>query len=191
MLIAIAVAAAHAVLFVREQHHAHGALRADVQLLHQARRFPRHHAADAVVRRARARIPRIEVAADEHDLLGLLAALDLADDVEGFDVGIELRLHLEAHADLHAAIDEALDAIGVLRGDRRGRNLRDVVGVVHAAGVRRAQAHRADRAHERRNGAVTRRHRRAAGSILHRLAVIRVRHVEEHDLALRFGGALG
>ena len=49
-------------------------------------------------------------------------------------------------------------------------------------GVRRPD--RADRAHQQRHRAVPRRHRGAAGSIRHRLAVIRVRHVEEHDLAL-------
>ena len=99
MLIAIGEAAAAAVLFVGEQHHAHGAPRPQVQLLHDPQRFPRHHAAAAIVGRAGADVPRVEMAADDDDFVRLLAAADFADDVRRFRVGVEMRLHLQPDDD--------------------------------------------------------------------------------------------
>ena len=95
----------------------------------------------AIVRGAAGRVPRVEVAADEHDFLGLLAAADLADDVERLDVGLEAGLHLQAQAHADAAVHQPLDAFDASSvGNGGGGNLRDrVVAVVHAAGVRRAQ----------------------------------------------------
>ena len=84
---------------------------------------------------------------------------------------------------MRLASSAAIAAVGILRD--RG------LAVVHAAGVRRAHAPSG-----RRRARTTRpRPCRAAAdgaarAIRHRLAVGRVRHVEEHDLALRVGGAL-
>ena len=103
---------------------------------------------------------------------------------------LESRLHPQPDAHAPAAIGDPLHALGVFGRDRRGRNLRDAVRVVHAAGVRRAQARRADGAHEHGHRPVTRRRAGAAGAVLVRLAVARVDRVEEHDLALRLGAAL-
>ena len=121
------------------------------------------------------------------DLVGLLAAADFADDVEGLDVGLEVRLHLEAQTHLEAAVGEALDAHGVFGWNGGRRDLRDTVGVVHATGVRRAQARRTHGAHQRGHGAMLRGHGGAARAVRHGLAVVGIGHVEQHDFALGLG----
>ena len=90
---------------------------------------------------------------DDHDFVGQLAAADLADDVGRVGVGEEVRLHLEPDPRRRAAVLHALQPVGVLDRDRGGRNLRLTLGVAERAGVRRAQAGRADGADERRNRA--------------------------------------
>ena len=123
MLIAVGEPAAAAVLLVGPQHDAHRPPRTQVQLLHDPQRLPRHHAAAAIVGRAGADVPRVEVAADDDDFVRLLASADLADDVGRLGVGLEVRLHLQPHDDPAAAIRHALQPIGVLGRNRRGRNL--------------------------------------------------------------------
>ena len=117
----VGASAGEAVLFVGEEHDAHRAARPQVELLHQPQRFPRHDAAAAVVCRAGADVPGIEVAADDDDFVGPLAAADLADDVRRVGIGQELGLHLQADADLRAAVLHALQALGVLDRDRGRR----------------------------------------------------------------------
>ena len=86
-------------------------------------------------------------------------------------------------ADLRAAVLHALQALGVLDRDGGRGNLRHAVGVAQRAGVRRAQAGRADGADEHGDGAERCRPRRAGGAVLDGFAVGRERDVEEHDLA--------
>ena len=94
---------------------------------------------------------RVEVPADDHDLIRVLAAADLANHVRRFGVGFEMRLHLAGGrrpcscGRPCAAADRASSA-----GDRRGRNLRRVGGILQAAGMRRPEAGRPDGAHQRR-----------------------------------------
>ena len=115
------------------------------------------------------------MAADQHDLVGKFAAANLADDVGRFDVGFEARLHPQPHANTPPAVGQPLHALGVLGGDRRGRNPRRILRVGHVAGVRRAQADRANRANQRGDRPVTCRRARAAGAVLIGLPVARVR----------------
>ena len=92
MLLGVRGGAAQAVLFVGQQHDAHRPARPDAELLHQPQRLPRDDAADAVVGGAGADVPRVEMAAEQHDLVRLLAPADLADDVRRLDVGLVARL---------------------------------------------------------------------------------------------------
>ena len=186
VLFAVRLAAAPAVLLVGPQHEADGPPRPQPQLLHDPQRFPRHDASAAVVARAGADVPRIEVSADDHDFVGPLAAAKLADDVRGQRFGLEVRFHLQAHDDV-AALGEALQAIGVLGGDRRRGNVRRVWGVLQAARVREAEPVGSDGAHQHRHRAVAGRARRTAGSKDHRVVVVRERHVEQHDPPPRLG----
>ena len=100
ILVSIAVGqrAQTSVLLVRPQHDAKRAARPQVQLLHEAERFPRHDAPPAVVGRAGADVPGIEVPADDDHFVRSFAAADFADDVERVGVGQEPGLHLQAEA---------------------------------------------------------------------------------------------
>ena len=81
VLVEVGAAAAQSVLLVHEQHGADGALRLQVHVVHQAHRLHHHGHARAVVDRAGAEVPGVEVRADEDDLIGLLAAAELRHDV--------------------------------------------------------------------------------------------------------------
>ena len=154
------------------------------ELLHQPRRFPRDDAADAVVGRAGADVPRIEVAAEQHDLVRPLAARESRR--RRWPIRRRLRSAppscsrtrtrwpraISRAMRLASSDDTAAAGIG-------GTPWR----VLDAAGVRRAQADRTDRAHEHRHGAKLRGRPRAAGAVGHRLAVGRERRVEEDDAA--------
>ena len=140
MLVAIGEAAASAVLLVGPQHDADRPARPQIQLLHDAQRFPRHDAAAAIVGRAGADVPRVEVAADDDDFVGFFASANLADDVGRLGVGVEMRLHLQPDDDRVAAVGHALQPVGVFGRDGRCRDLRRVSRVLQRAGVRRAQA---------------------------------------------------
>ena len=174
---------AQAVLLVGEQHHAHGPSGTQAQPLHQSRGLPRHDAADAVVGRPTGRVPRVEVAADEHHLPRALPARDLADDVGGFRIGLHRRSHAQTQRHGHLARDESREALRIFDGNGRRGNLRRALQVDHAARMRRAQAHGADRAHQGSQGPVPRRVDGAVGPVADRLAVCGEGHVEQDDRA--------
>ena len=172
--VAIRVAAAQAVLLVREQHHAHGPPRADIQLLHQPRGFPRHDAPHAIVRRAGADVPRIEVAADEHDLVRQLAPANLADHVGRFDVGLEARLHL---AGARARAGRGRRGAESARRPRRRSPRPESSARRRRNSCRRCAACAGPSARPRGRASRPRRARGRAGAaraVLHRLAVVGV-----------------
>ena len=85
--------------------------------LEDAHRLDHHRRADAVVGGARARVPRVEVGADHHDLVGLVAARQFGDHVDRVEVGVDeavLDVDLERHRDL--LVEEAQQAAVVLAG---------------------------------------------------------------------------
>src|SRR6185295_18552109 len=128
------------VLFVGPQHDAHGAARPQVQLLHDAERFPRHHASAAIVGRTGPDVPRVEVTADDDDFLGTFAPADLGDDIGGLDVRLDVPLHPQPHDYAIAAGGHAIEGVGVFAADRGGRNARRAGLVLDRAGVREAQS---------------------------------------------------
>ena len=86
MLLGVRLAAAQAVLFVREQDDADRAGWLEAELRDRLQGL--HHRDDTgtVVVRALADVPRIDVAADHDEFVGLLAAAQLADHVLGRDL---------------------------------------------------------------------------------------------------------
>ncbi len=114
--IAVVEPATQAVLLVGEQHDADRPPRPEVQLLQQTRHFPRRHRAAAVVGRAGADVPRVEVAADDDDLFGLLAPADFGDHVGRIRVGQHLGAHRQLETQVLAARGHARQAVGVLDG---------------------------------------------------------------------------
>ncbi len=72
--VAVGAAAASAVLLVGPEHHANRPPRPEAKPLHQTHGLPRGHGAAAVVHRALSHVPRVDVSAEDHDLVGFLAA---------------------------------------------------------------------------------------------------------------------
>ena len=137
-----------------------------------------------VVGRAGADVPRVDVAAEQHDLLRPLAAANLADDVGRLDVGFEVRLPSSSRTRtrrpraisraIRSASSTAMAAAGI--GVRPGPYCTlPVCGVRSPVGP--------DRSNEHGDRAELRRRTRAAGAIGHRVAVGRERRVEQHDAA--------
>ncbi len=93
--------------------------------------------------------------AAQHDhLVRLLAAPQLRDHVGGVRVGEGVGLHAQAHHDPPAARGQPLQSVGVLGGQRGGRDLGHARLVAQDARVGRAQTGRAHRADEGRPRAV-------------------------------------
>ena len=182
--------AAHAVLLIRPQHHAHGAPRPQSKLEYQPRRLPRSKTAAAIVHCPLANVPRVDVAADNDDLLWLLCAGNLRDDVPRNAVGQHTRLHLESHSDRLTAGRHARKHVGVLKRDCGMRDFFHAIGVRHAAGVRRLHRERPNRPNQARHRPGPSRVDRALRADSHRLVILGERHVEEHDFAPGLGGTL-
>ena len=142
-----------AVLLVRERDDAKRAARPLRELPDEARRFDRDPEARGVVHGALPEVPRIEVAAEEDDLLRLLAARDLADDVRRDGVGKRPGREREAHAYGPPVGEQAVDEVGVGIREGRGRNLRDSLFVAQRARVRESRVRRGHGADEDAHGA--------------------------------------
>ena len=76
--VAVPSPASTAILLVRPPDNANRAARCEPKPLQQLYRFPRDHDAAAVIHRATAHVPRIDVAAEHDHLVRLLRADDLA-----------------------------------------------------------------------------------------------------------------
>ena len=128
MAFGVGCRAAQSVLLVRPQHDAHRAPRTKPQLHHQPHGFPRDDASHAIVRRARADVPRIEMPAEQHDLVRLLASDDLADDVGRLDVGLATPFEQKPQTHAAAGASETHEAVGVLGCESRQRESRSLPG---------------------------------------------------------------
>ena len=182
--------AAHAVLLIRPQHDAHGAPWPQAKLEHQPRSLPRGEATAAVVHRPLANIPRVDVAADDDDLLRLLRSGDLRNDVPRNAIGQRACLHLEPHAERLAAGLHPREHVGVLQRERGMRDFLYTIGVRHAAGVRRLHRERPNRPNQARHRPGPRRVNCPLRADDHRLAILGERHVEEHDFPFGLSGTL-
>src|SRR5208337_3190044 len=95
----VGLVSAASVFLVHPGDHAQRAARADVQTLEQ---FGGGHGDDdtsAVVDGAATEVPGIKVTGDHDDLLGMLAAFQVGDNVIAGGVGQALRSEREVHAD--------------------------------------------------------------------------------------------
>ena len=95
--------------------------RADMQPL---KKFGGRHGDDdarAVVDGAATEVPGIEMTGDDDDLLGMLAALEIGDDVVAGGVRKALRSEREVHADA-ALGGEVVDQVGILSGESGSGN---------------------------------------------------------------------
>src|SRR5438128_6805881 len=83
--------AAQAVLFIHPGDDANGALRLELELANQIGRLHRNGDARRIINRARSQVPRIKMTRNDDDLFGMLAALDVSDDVITLYVRERLR----------------------------------------------------------------------------------------------------
>src|SRR4029077_8084338 len=103
-------------LFAAEEDEAHGAARCAAAGLDGARNLDDRGGSGAVVLRAGGRVPGVEMAGDDDDLVGEIAAGDLGDNVVYFDVVADMVFVGELDPD-GAVVEHALDQRGVFCAD--------------------------------------------------------------------------
>src|SRR5436190_16028908 len=91
LLLAIFAAADAAVLLVHVGDDPNGAFWLELEELYKESGLHRDDNAGTVIEGACAQIPRIEMAADDHDLVRLLTSLQVSDDVITRRIGKRLR----------------------------------------------------------------------------------------------------
>jgi hypothetical protein len=114
----VGLAAGEAVFLVGKEDHADRAPRVRRHRNDLPRRLDRDAAARAVVDGSCAEVPGIEVRPEEHDLVGLLAADDLAHDVAEGASGFFPHVSLEAHSHGRRG-GEGASKLGVGNRERR------------------------------------------------------------------------
>jgi hypothetical protein len=118
---AVSFAAAASGFFVHPCDHAQGAGGTQVEALENFGSFHGDGDAGGIVDGAGAEIPGIEMSGDDYDLLGMLGAFEVCDDVIAALVRELLRSKREVHA--HFALSsEVSDQVGVFGGDSSGGN---------------------------------------------------------------------
>ena len=125
--------------FVHPGDHAQGAGGAQVKALENFRGLHGHDHAGSVIDGSGAEVPGIQMAGDDDDLLGMLGAFEVGDDVVAGFVRELLRSQREMHADF-ALGSEVGDEVGVFGGDGCGG---DSCGKAES-GVRKAVVSTAD-----------------------------------------------
>src|SRR6185369_10383061 len=133
---------ARPVLFIRPQHEANRAARLDAELLHQPERLPGDHASNAIVRCARANVPRVEVSTEYDNLVRPLPTADLRDDVGRLDIALAATFERQMNAHLATARRDTCNAVRIFTGYGGGRDRGQIGLVRHAAGVRRSETDR-------------------------------------------------
>src|SRR5690348_4022107 len=187
--IAIGVAARAAVFFVGPEDDAQGAPGTEPKLVDQVRGFQRGDDAGAIVLRAGADIPGIDVAADDDNFFRLLAADDFADDVRRIGIGESAGFHFEVNGDGVGRVGQSLDESGVFDGDGGGGDFGIRFGILERAGVRRLQADGSDRANEHGDRSETGGARGTGVAIDDGASVALIRRVVENDFSLDGGAA--
>ena len=122
-----------ALFFAAPEGDADRALRRDPDRLQDPHGFHRRGDAGAVVGRARAAVPRVEVRAEHDDLALLVGARDLGDRVVRVLVLIvERRLEIELELDRFSRVEQTCDAVVVFGLHRHGRHTLRLVRLLRA-----------------------------------------------------------
>jgi hypothetical protein len=131
-----------AVFFVHPEDHADRPLWLEPALPNHVHRRERRHNAGAVVLRALAHVPAIDVSAEDDHLLGVFAADDLTHDIRLHDWRFHVRLHGEVDLDRLAFALQARQHQRVFGGDGGGGYFRLLLVVDEGAGVRQLHGQR-------------------------------------------------
>jgi hypothetical protein len=141
LLVTISFAAAGAVFFVHPGDYANGSFRMQAELLAEIRNLHGDGNTSGIINCAGAKIPGIQMAADDYNLFGMLRTFQVGDYVEAWHVIKSLRREDEMHGDA-ALLGEVGDELRVFGGDGRCGNSggdavsgvrKTVVGVTEAA----------------------------------------------------------
>src|SRR5882724_1503686 len=143
----IGLVAAAAVFFVHPGNYPQSALGTQAELFAKIGGLHGDGYTRGVINRAGAEIPGIEMAGDDDDLLGMLAAFEVGDHVVADGVGKHLRSENELHG-YAALLDQVGDEVGIFRGDGSSGN----AGRSAEAGVRQPIVRAAHGANERSCG---------------------------------------
>ncbi|MNV06412.1 hypothetical protein D3C71_967890 [compost metagenome] len=109
--------------------------------------------AGAIINRAGAQVPRIQVTADHHHLLGQAATGDFADHVLRGVAAVPAAIQCDADAG-GAACNQTIELVGIGAGQRRRRYRRQAFVETGDAGVRHAVRVGAGRTHDVTDGAL-------------------------------------
>src|SRR2546423_4941319 len=120
---AVSFMAASAVFFVHPGNHAQGTPRMEMKPLQKFGGGHRDYDTGTVINGAAAEIPRIKMARDDDDLFGMLASLEVGDDVVANGVRQVLRSECKVHANTPLR-SEMLDQVGIFGRKSGGRNRR-------------------------------------------------------------------
>src|SRR5262249_1722405 len=124
------------------EDEADGPLRPAAHLRQDARALHRRGGAGAVVGAALRLVPAVEVAADDHRFVRLLAAGDLGDHVVELDrPRLELAVDFDLAAHRLAAVEQLLELLGVVVLHDDLRHLRHVLELAHRHAVVAEHAH--------------------------------------------------
>src|ERR1041384_1021245 len=87
MVSGIGSSAHQSVLFIHPGDHPNRSLWFQPELLYQLRGLHRDCDSSSVIYRTGSKIPRIQMSGDNHNLFGMLTALDVSHDVKALDIG--------------------------------------------------------------------------------------------------------
>ena len=147
-----------AVLLVHEEHGSQRAPRWPRHRGSDAHRIEDHGHAGSVVDGTGPEVPRVEVGADHHDLLGLLGAEDLGDHVGGRRERRIGEAASQDEPDRHrTSPEQPVEQFGVLHRESRRWNGLLARREEGCPGVGNAQGGRGKRAHQRRSRTLARR----------------------------------
>ena len=85
--------ASDSVFFIHEKHYPNGSLWLDVEVAEYSKQFHRLHATGAVIVRALTVVPRIEVTANNDDLIRKFAAFDFGNYIMRWFIGECFAIH--------------------------------------------------------------------------------------------------
>src|SRR5437660_10366571 len=94
-----------------------------VEPVQQLSRLHSDHDAGAIVNRSGAQVPRIQVAGDDHNLLGMLGAFEIGNNVVALGFWALMRSQREMKTDF-ALRSQTCDQASILGGDCSGWNRR-------------------------------------------------------------------
>src|SRR5579883_197144 len=129
MLACVRGSTSQAIFFICPSNHAQRAARLQSEISDDFDCLQCDTDSRSIINGASAKIPGIEMARHDHDLLGMFAATQISDDIVSNGVRQSLRCKCQAHFD-RALIREPLEQVRIFSSQGSGWNFRDTLCVV-------------------------------------------------------------